>query len=708
MVQLKNELAKIKGIDKRFLTRLEKLKITSVKDLLWHFPSRYDDFSQIASICDLEADQTATIQGQIKHVSSRRTWRRKMIIVEAVVADDTGSIKAIWFNQPYLTKVLAPGRIVNFAGKISASQNDIYFSNPVYEFSDGGEREEGHATGLVPIYPETKGLTSRGLRYLIKIILKNLNPVDEFIPLKALEENDLPEINEALATVHFPESLEEASRCKKRFAFEDLFLLQLNNLKVRSQLAKEKAAPINFSKIDLGEAITSIPFELTGPQQKSLTEILNDLKKGQPMNRLLQGDVGSGKTVVVAIAALLAAKQGYQVVFMAPTEVLAKQHYKTMTKIFAPLISSWELNVGILTGNEARCFFGKDLETEKKKVELVKEIANGAVKIIIGTHAVIQKDIKFKNLALAIIDEQHRFGVKQRAKFAADKKKLFPHFLSMSATPIPRTLSLTIFGDLDLSIINELPKGRQEITTKIVAPANRKKAYDFIRKQVKEGRQAFVICPRIEASEKEDGTAHQMMWKDVKAVKDEFKKLATKIFPDLVVGMLHGKMKSAEKSEIMNDLAKNKINILVSTSVIEIGVDVPNATIMMIEGAERFGLAQLYQFRGRVGRDKYKSYCFLFTSSSSANAKQRLKSLVEAKNGFELAEKDLEIRGPGEFLGHSQTGLPDLAMNALNNMELTKAARDTAEKIIKKDPELEGDEVLKEKLEHFQNQIHLE
>ena len=426
------------------------------------------------------------------------------------------------------------------------------------------------------------------------------------------------------------------------------------------------------------------------------------------MNRLLQGDVGSGKTVVVAIAALLAAKQGYQVVFMAPTEVLAKQHYKTMTKIFAPLISSWELNVGILTGNEARCFFGKDLETEKKKAELVKEIANGAVKIIIGTHAVIQKDIKFKNLALAIIDEQHRFGVKQRAKFAADKKKLFPHFLSMSATPIPRTLSLTIFGDLDLSIINELPKGRQEITTKIVAPANRKKAYDFIRKQVKEGRQAFVICPRIEASEKEDGTAHQMMWKDVKAVKDEFKKLATKIFPDLVVGMLHGKMKSAEKSEIMNDLAKNKINILVSTSVIEIGVDVPNATIMMIEGAERFGLAQLYQFRGRVGRDKYKSYCFLFTSSSSANAKQRLKSLVEAKNGFELAEKDLEIRGPGEFLGHSQTGLPDLAMNALNNMELTKAARDTAEKIIKKDPELEGDEVLKEKLEHFQNQIHLE
>ena len=267
MVQLKNELAKIKGIDKRFLARLEKLKITSVKDLLWHFPSRYDDFSQIASICDLEVDQTATIQGQIKHISSRRTWRRKMIIVEAVVADDTGSIKAIWFNQPYLTKVLAPGRIVNFAGKISASQNDIYFSNPVYEFSDGGEREEGHATGLVPIYPETKGLTSRGLRYLIKIILKNLNPVDEFIPLKALEENDLPEINEALATVHFPESLEEASRCKKRFAFEDLFLLQLNNLKVRSQLAKEKAAPINFSKIDLGEAIISIPFELTGPQR---------------------------------------------------------------------------------------------------------------------------------------------------------------------------------------------------------------------------------------------------------------------------------------------------------------------------------------------------------------------------------------------------------------------------------------------------------
>jgi len=708
MVRLENELEKIKGIDRRFLNRLQKLKIISVKDLLWHFPSRYDDFSQIANICDLEVDQVATIQGQIKHISSRRTWRRKMIIVEAVVADDTGSIKAIWFNQPYLTKVLAPGRIVNFAGKISASQDDIYFSNPVYEFSGTQDDEESHTAGLVPIYPETKGLTSRGLRYLIKIILKNLNPIDEFIPSAALKENDLPEINQALTTIHFPESLEEASRCKKRFAFEDLFLLQLNNLRLRSLLAKEKAAAIDFSKIDLGEAITSIPFELTGPQQKSLTEILNDLNKRQPMNRLLQGDVGSGKTVVVAIAALLAAKQGYQVVFMAPTEVLAKQHYKTITALFAPLISNWQLNVGILTGNETRCFFGEDLETKKKKAEFIKEIGQGEIKIIIGTHAVIQKDVKFKNLALAIIDEQHRFGVKQRAKFAADRKELFPHFLSMSATPIPRTLSLTIFGDLDLSIINELPKGRQEITTKIVAPASRKKAYELIREQVKEGRQAFVICPRIEASEKEASTAHQMMWKDVKAVKDEFEKLATKIFPDLVVGMLHGKMKGAEKSEVMNDFSKNKINILISTSVIEIGVDIPNATIMMIEGAERFGLAQLYQFRGRVGRDKYKSYCFLFTSSSSTNAKQRLKSLVEAKNGFELAEKDLEIRGPGEFLGHSQTGLPDLAMNALNNMELTKAARDTAEKIIKKDPELEKDKLLREKLEQFQSQIHLE
>jgi ATP-dependent DNA helicase RecG len=708
MVRLKNELAKIKGIDKRFLTRLQKLKIISVKDLLWHFPSRYDDFSQIANICDLEPDQIATVQGQIKNISSRRTWRRKMIIVEAIIADDTGSIKAIWFNQPYLSKVLAPGRVVNFAGKISSSQNDIYFSNPIYEFSGARDKEESHTAGLIPVYPETKGLTSRGLRYLIKIILKNLTPIDEFIPQAALKENDLPEINKALSIVHFPESLEEASRCKKRFAFEDLFLLQLNNLRVRSQLAKEKAAAIDFSKIDLGEAITSIPFELTGPQQKSLTEILDDLRKGQPMNRLLQGDVGSGKTVVVAIAALLAAKQGYQVVFMAPTEVLAKQHYKTITNLFASLVSDWELNVGILTGNEASCFFGEGLETKKKKAELVKEIGKGDIKIIIGTHAVIQKDVQFKNLALAIIDEQHRFGVKQRAKFAADKKDLFPHFLSMSATPIPRTLSLTIFGDLDLSIINELPKGRQSITTKIVAPSNRKKSYEFIREQVKEGRQAFVICPRIEASEKEGGTAQQMMWNDVKAVKDEFENLTKNIFPDLVVGMLHGKMKGAEKNEIMSEFSKNKINILVSTSVIEIGVDIPNATIMMIEGAERFGLAQLYQFRGRVGRGEHKSFCFLFTSSSSSNAKQRLKSLVEAKNGFELAEKDLEIRGPGEFLGHSQTGLPDLAMNALNNMELTKAARETAEMIIKKDPALEKDLTLKEKLEQFQNQIHLE
>ncbi|MDP3901401.1 MAG: helicase-related protein, partial [bacterium] len=428
-------------------------------------------------------------------------------------------------------------------------------------------------------------------------------------------------------------------------------------------------------------------------------------------------DVGSGKTVIVAIAGIVAAQNKKQTAFMAPTEVLARQHYKTLTRIFG----NQHVGICLLTSGEARSFYGENLEAKRQKSDLLKEIEEGKIKIIIGTHALISsykgKPVMFHDLALAIIDEQHRFGVEQRAALVKQEKdkgsETTIHFLSMSATPIPRTLSLTLFGDLDLSIIDELPKGRKPIITKIVDPQNRSKAYDFIREHIKNGRQVFVIYPRIEPSNKEQSdekivTARQKVWNEVKAVKEEYEKLSKQVFPDLRVGMLHGKLKSAEKEKTMSAFATGELDILVSTSVIEVGVDVPNATIMIIEGADRFGLSQLYQFRGRVGRSEYQSFCFLFTDSSSQTTHERLTALLEAKNGFELAEKDLAIRGPGQFLGDKQTGMPDIAMRALSNMELIKTARSAAESTIKDDPELKNHKALKTKLIQFQKQIHLE
>jgi len=451
---------------------------------------------------------------------------------------------------------------------------------------------------------------------------------------------------------------------------------------------------------------------LTESQKKSLREILEDIKKPHPMNRLLQGDVGSGKTIVAAITALIVAENGSQAAFMAPTEVLARQHFQTFKKFF----KDFNKGVALLVSSSSLIFYGDGLESEIKKPDLLKKISSGEIKIIIGTHALIQKNVKFKELALIIIDEQHRFGIRQRAEMADQSPKILPHFLSMSATPIPRTLSLTVFGDLNLSIISELPKGRKSIITKIVAPENRDKAYAFIRGQVKKGRQAFVICPRIEPPEENPETAQdvKMVYRgtlsawETKAVKEEYEKLSKKVFPDLRVGLLHGKLKAGEKTAVMDDFKKGKIDILVSTSVVEVGVDIPNATIMMIEGSERFGLSQLYQFRGRVGRGEHQSFCFLFSESSSQQTLKRLNSLIEAENGFELAEKDLEIRGPGEILGQSQTGLPDLAMKSIQDPKLVKSAREAAESILEIDPDLTKYPDLLARVENFAKEIHLE
>lgn len=707
MLSITTTLANIKGLPSRFLLKLQKLTIKTVRDLLWHFPTRYEDFSASVKIADLEPNQTATIQGFIRKVAVRRTYRKRMVVVEATIADESGAITAIWFNQPFIAKNLLLGHLANFAGKVSFADEGMYLSNPSYELVSGTSGETKHTAGLIPTYPETKGLTSKGIRYLMRVILGNVAPVEDFIPSEILQKNKLPEINTALRAIHFPKTMDEAVAAKKRFAFEDLLLLQINNIKVRLALAKEKAPALAISEDDLHAHIAKLPFQLTPSQKQSLHEIVEDIGKARPMNRLLQGDVGSGKTVIAAIAAVIAAKNGRQAAFMAPTEVLARQHYKTLTSIFGHL----RIPIGLITSSEAKIFFEEGLAAEAKKSDVQKRVASGEANIVIGTHAIIQKNMNFKALALVVVDEQHRFGVQQRAALLTQKPEFVPHFLSMSATPIPRTLTLTMFGDLDLSLITELPVGRKPIITKIVAPENRAKAYAFVRGEIQKGRQAFVICPRIEKAEHEEGEELSKLagaWNEVKAVKDEYEKLSRNVFPDLRVGMLHGKMKPAEKSKIMADFAAKNLDVLVSTSVVEVGVDIPNASIMLIEGAERFGLAQLYQFRGRVGRGEHQSFCLLFTDSSSETATRRLNSLLEAKNGFELAEKDLALRGPGQFLGESQTGLPDLAMQALNNMELVKLARAAAAALVTKDQTLKRYPALKEKFAAFRKQIHLE
>lgn len=716
MLKIETELAKIRGIEEKFLKRLKKLEINSVRDLLWHFPSRYEDFSKVVKIEELQINQAATVCAEVKKISIRRSWRRNMVIIEALLADETGGIKAIWFNQPYIARILRVGEEANFAGKIMASDDEVYFSSPTYELVRG-KNETKHTARLVPIYPETKNLTSKGIRFLTKPILTNLEKLTEFIPESVLKKNNLPEINIALKHIHFPMVLEDAEQARSRFAFENIFLLQLNNLKARWKLSQEKAPSLKVSNEELEELIAKLPFQLTDSQNRSLKEILEDLAAEKPMNRLLQGDVGSGKTVVAAIAALVVAKNDKQTAFMAPTEVLARQHYKTLTAIF----NESKIGIGLLTSGEARSFYGDGLEAKREKSELLEEIKSGKIKIIIGTHALIssvknKEQVIFKDLALAIVDEQHRFGVDQRAALVKKEKnkgnETTIHFFSMSATPIPRTLSLSLFGDLDLSIIDELPKGRKPILTKVVDSINRTKAYQFVRKQIQQGRQAFVIYPRIESA-KESAENHIVskqyrLWNEIKAVKEEYEKLSKQVFPDLRVAMLHGRMKSREKEKIMSAFSTGEIDILVSTSVVEVGVDVPNATIMLIEGADRFGLAQLYQFRGRVGRGEHQSFVFLFTDSSSDSTKRRLDALLKAKNGFELAEQDLAIRGPGQFLGDKQTGLPDLAMRSLNNMTLVKSARESAVEIIKKDPELNNYPNLEERLSVFQKEIHLE
>ena len=703
-MELATPIEKIAGIGPAYQKRLKKIGVQTIRDLLFHFPHRYEDFSNVAPISEIKLGDIYCIQGEILEIKSNRAWKKRFSITEAVVKDESGAVKVMWFNQPYLINVLKKGDFLSLAGKMTEGKKGVYMASPAYEkMFNQNANSLTHTGRIIPVYPETERLSSRWLRYIIKPLLAYFkNQIPEILPKEILASQKLPVISKALWQVHFPDSLKEAGEAKERFSFEELFLIELLVLKERLRLAKEKAIPIKLNLPVIQDFVKSLPFQLTDAQKKSAWQILKDLEKPRPMNRLLEGDVGSGKTVVAAMAALNTVKAKYQAAFMAPTEILAKQHFKEVAK----LLQNFNVNIGLLTGKSDR-FISKKLKNdviEISRKKLLEKSAAGEIDILIGTHALIQDQVKFGNLALVVLDEQHRFGVKQRAKLCR-QKKFIPHLLSMTATPIPRTLTLTIYGDLDLSVIDELPKGRKKIVTKIIPPEERKSAYSFIRKEVKKGRQVFVVCPRIEKKQIDEKS---LALTEAKAVKEEYEKLSKEVFPDLKVSILHGKLPAKEKEKTMANFKNKKADILVSTSVIEVGIDVPNATIMMIEGAERFGLAQLHQFRGRVGRNKYQSYCFLFTESPSRKTQQRLKALISSENGFDLAQKDLEIRGPGDFSGTRQWGIPDLVMSSLTDLFLVEKTRNAAKEILEKDYTLKKYPALLARVEELRERIHLE
>lgn len=699
-------LADTRLIPPFYLKRFEKLGMHTVKDLIFYFPRRYNDFTNLMPIANAAPGQIATIQGKILAIKSRSIFRRHINITEAIVEDESGSIKAIWFNQPYLVKFLAQGASVSLSGKIEQYKKGIQISNPMYEKMDTlGDLT--HTGRLVPIYPETAGLTSRYIRKLAKSFLSAAGEIKDIIPREISEKYNFPPLAEAISELHFPTGKDALSRARERLAFEELFIIQLAAIKQKTLWRKQSASGIKFDKELIRNFVKSLPFKLTDDQRKAAWDILQDMERSYPMNRLLLGDVGSGKTVVAFIAGLEAARCGHQAAFMVPTEILAFQHFASAIK----MLGDQNITIGLLTSSGAKIYNpASGAAEEASHAAMARKIASGQAALLIGTHSLIQGKIKYKKLSLVIIDEQHRFGVRQRGQFLASVKKLqteaeqanlkfeknqisVPHFLSMSATPIPRTLALAFYGTMEFSIINQMPANRKKIITKIVAPFDRGKAYDFIKKQIKKGFQAFIVCPRVEGAELDMS----------RAVIKEYNRLSKKDFKEFNLGLLHGRLKPEIKERVIGDFAARKIDMLVATSVVEVGVDIPRATVMMIEGAEYFGLAELHQFRGRVGRGDAQSYCFLFTDSENEDTINRLAAMEKSSSGFALATEDLKHRGPGEFLsiGPIQSGFPALKVADLSDEKTLKIAREEAEKILASDFELKKYPLIKAKLEEY-------
>lgn len=634
--------------------------MSTIEDLLLFFPRTYEDKSTYRPIAEIRTDEVNNIKGKLTQVFHRKTKTGKAM-TRAVLVDESASVEVLWFNQPYLKQVLFNGKNLIISGKAKFSYGKTSILNPTFEEF---KQEQIHTGRIIPIYHQTEGITSKWIREKLKPLISEwVKQLNEYMPEEIRKKYGLIGYAEAVKEVHFPSGEEELTTAKFRLSFDELFILQLKALQKKwywQNVEKHNQKPI-LRDPELKTFIKNLPFELTGAQQRTLEEILSDLEKPYPMSRLVQGDVGSGKTVVAATAIFNAFKAGYQCTLMAPTEILAKQHYATLFKLLQPL----GMNIQFMSGST----------TTSQKKDIITQLKTGTIDLIVGTHALIQEGVGFKNLGLAVIDEQHRFGVKQRDILKSNGN---PHLLSLSATPIPRTLAMTLYGDQDISVIDEMPKGRQEIITRLVPEKKRIDAYRWIENQVMKGRQAFVICPLIDESDT----------LEVKSAIQEYEHLQENVFPELKVGLLHGKMKSDEKATIMEQFKENNINVLVSTSVIEVGIDVPNATIMTIEGADRFGLSQLHQFRGRVGRGEHQSYCFLFPKNYSQDSQTRLGAMVNHSSGFKLAEIDLQLRGPGEIFGVRQSGIPDLKMASLTDSKTISLAREAAQEIINKDPHL--------------------
>jgi len=657
------KLTVLQGVGPRNAESLAKLGMTTLGDMLYYFPRRYDDYSQLKPIKDLFYGEQVTVIGMIQSVHSRPIRRGKASIVEVVISDGTGGLRLSYFNQPWLANRFKQGDAISVSGKIDQYLGRLVMNSPDWEPI---EVESLHTNRIVPVYALTERITQKWLRNLMNQVITYWAPaVVDALPESVRDSASLMPLGEALLQVHFPETQEKLEAARQRLAFDEIFYLQMGVLDQKREWESVDARRFSISDESLDSLKNSLPFTLTSVQQNAINDIRSDLNSGKPMNRLLQGDVGSGKTVVAAVAAVMITSNGAQAAIMAPTSILAEQHYQNFTNLLKD----------VLKPEEIRLLVGDTPEAEKEEIR--NGLANNSIKIVIGTHAVIEEPIQFAGLQLAVIDEQHRFGVEQRA--ALRNKGTNPHLLVMTATPIPRSLALTLYGDLDLSIMDEMPAGRQPVNTFVLRPQERERAFTLLRGQLKDGKQAFIIYPLIEESEKIDA----------RAAVDDYETLSKEVFPNKKLGLLHGKMRPAEKDETMLKFRDKKYDILVSTTVVEVGVDVPNATVMLIEGADRFGLAQLHQLRGRVGRGSDQSYCLLIPTHEDKTENERLQAMAESNDGFFLAEKDLEIRGPGEFLGTRQSGYASsLRMASITDVKLIEKARLQAQNIFNGDPDL--------------------
>jgi ATP-dependent DNA helicase RecG len=689
-LHLKDSISSIATIGASKAKDFGRLGIETLHDALFDFPFRYDDLSHAVTIGEVKNGQKVTVQGTIMSIDNRKSAKsHRMMVTEALIEDGTGAIKAVWFHQGFLTKLLKPGQVVSLAGKVD-DRYGLSLVNPAYEIVASGRT--GKETGrIVPIYKLTGALTQKIRRKVAEASLGILKEVEEWMPDRIMRDVEIVELPEAVTQMHFPASTEAKDRALRRLKFDEFFLHQLLHAKSRRELQMRKAPKVPFDEARMKETVSTLPFALTGAQKKAVWAIIKDMNRPEPMNRLLEGDVGSGKTVVAALVAINAAHDGWQTAMLAPTEILAEQHAQTLQKLFGDKIT-----IALYTRTKRRVA-GKEVT----KPQLLSTLKNGGAQIVVGTHALLTQEVLFDRLGLIVVDEQHRFGVKQRQALKDKQGDAdgIPHLLSMTATPIPRSLALVLYGDLDRSILNEYPAGRKPILTEVVELGREEPIYEKMREEMDAGRQIFVVCPLIEESDA----------LGVNSVHEVYKEFVTEAFKGYKVSMLHGRMKTKEKDDVMRSFANGEADMLISTTVVEVGVDVPNATVMYVEGAERFGLAQLHQLRGRVGRGEHQSYCYLHPSGVLGEiARERLKAIEDSQDGFDLAEKDLQLRGPGSIFGTSQSGFDQFKLGTMQDIDLMSAAKDFSKELLDESPDLERYPKLRDRLVKYVDEVHFE